>query len=143
MQISTILGSLCLLSFLAEFRQTAAVNVEESSSLGKCRQDLNNKLNDPILIEELCYLRNRIDILSENMYQIVYPDKDVVKRKNEFVRFGRSSAPAFVEHPAEKRKNEFVRFGKRKNEFVRFGRNSEDLIEAEKRKNEFVRFGRK
>ncbi|GMR45486.1 hypothetical protein PMAYCL1PPCAC_15681, partial [Pristionchus mayeri] len=57
----------------------------------------------------------------------IQPPEAIAKRKSNFVRFGKRSAPEMGEEEEEpekveeKRKSNFVRFGKRKSNFVRFG----------------------
>ncbi|GMT07276.1 hypothetical protein PENTCL1PPCAC_29450, partial [Pristionchus entomophagus] len=89
------------------------------------------------LAEKVCTLEQEMRVIERVLQEllqrtdITISDEDLAaapeKRKNEFIRFGKRSAP---DGDMEKRKNEFIRFGKRKNEFIRFGR-----------KNEFIRFG--
>jgi len=122
-------------------------------TFGVTLNDLCQSTSDDMVIE-LCDAQAALETAQnhlQNLAEKLVLTGDIQKRKNEFVRFGRSDGEEGQQlgddlHAATKRKNEFVRFGKRKNEFVRFGKKSETVnVEqtptAEKRKNEFVRFG--
>uniref|UniRef100_A0A7I4Z6C7 FMRFamide n=1 Tax=Haemonchus contortus TaxID=6289 RepID=A0A7I4Z6C7_HAECO len=119
---------------VASYRSDVAAFPEHFRRIGhneyrvKAESNNNNGVLNPLVQDPL----QRTDTV---LNELVEPT--LQKRNNDFICSGKR------ERRNVKRKNEFIRFGKRGDDLVRFGRSDSTETEPHvaKRKNEFIRFG--